>query len=163
MRRRERLVQVDVHHVEAHVARPAYTEHRVQVGSVVIHQSAAVVDELRNLRYLGLEEAERVGVGHHHGGDSVAAQRTDALEVSQVDGAVGLGLHFYYFQAADGGRSRIGAVSRVGHDDLLALQVTPRAVIVVDGHQSRQLAVGTGVRLEGEVSQARQFAERTFQ
>jgi glycine dehydrogenase subunit 2 len=31
--------------------------------------SAAVVDELCNLRDAGLEKAQRIGIGHHHGGD----------------------------------------------------------------------------------------------
>ena len=72
MRRGECLVEVDVHHVEAHVARSAITQHGVEVGSVVVHQSATVVYQLRNLRDALLEEAEGVGVGHHHGGDAVA-------------------------------------------------------------------------------------------
>ena len=37
MRCGERLVQVDVHHVEAHITRPTSSEHRVEIGSVVVH------------------------------------------------------------------------------------------------------------------------------
>ena len=71
VRRRERLVQVDVHHIESHVTRTADTQHRIEVGTVVVHQSAAVVNQFRNLRDTGLEESQRVGVGHHHRGDVV--------------------------------------------------------------------------------------------
>ena len=44
MGRGEGLVEVDVHHVETHVARSGCAQHGVQVGAVVVHQSAASVD-----------------------------------------------------------------------------------------------------------------------
>ena len=69
MRRRERLVQVDVHHVEPHIARTTRTQHGIQVSPVVIHQATTVVDEFRNLWDMCLEETEGVRIGHHHSGD----------------------------------------------------------------------------------------------
>ena len=69
MRRRERLVQVDVHDVEAHITRTTSSQHRVQVGTIVVHQTTAVVDELRNFRDTRLEKSEGIGISHHHGGD----------------------------------------------------------------------------------------------
>ena len=68
---RECLVQVDVHHVEAHVTRAAGTQHGVQVGTVVVHQAATVVDEPGYLRDMLLEEPEGIGIGHHHRGDGI--------------------------------------------------------------------------------------------
>ena len=44
MRRREGLVEVDVHNVEAHIARAGYSEERIEVGSVVVHKAAGLVD-----------------------------------------------------------------------------------------------------------------------
>ena len=69
MRRRERLVQVDVHHVETHIARATGTKHRVQVGTIVVHQAASLMNQLGNLRDARLEQAQRIRVGHHHGGN----------------------------------------------------------------------------------------------
>ena len=54
-------------------------------------------------------------------------------------------------------------MSRVGHDDLLALHVATRTMIVVDGHQTRQFTMSTSIGLKGEVSKTREFAERLFQ
>ena len=157
MRRGERLVQVDVHHVEAHIAGATRSEHRVEVRSVVVHQAAAAVDELGNLRDACLEEAQRVGVRHHHGSDLRTLLCYDTLQVVEVYRAVCERLNLDDLQAAHRGGGRIGAVGRVGHNNLLA-DIAARAVIVVDGHQSGQLAVGTGIGLEGEVGEAGQFA-----
>ena len=62
-------MQVDVHHVEAHVTWATSTQHRVQVSTIVIHQTATVVDKLRNLGNTRLEKSEGIGIGHHHGSD----------------------------------------------------------------------------------------------
>ena len=160
MRGGEGLVEIDVHDIEAHVSRTRDAEHRVEVCAVVVHQSAAVVDELRNLRYLALEEPEGVGVGHHHRRDVVAEQR---LEVSDIDEAVGGALHLDNLQSADSGGGGVGAVSGIGHDDLDALCVAAALVVGADDHQSRQLAVSPGEGVEGELSHARQGAERLLQ
>ena len=72
MRRGESLVEIDVHHIESHVAGAAIAQHGVEVGSVVVHQSAAVVDQFRNFRNVLFEDAECVRVGHHHGSNAVA-------------------------------------------------------------------------------------------
>ena len=40
VRDRERLMQVEVHEIEAHIARPRVAHERVRIGAVVVHQSA---------------------------------------------------------------------------------------------------------------------------
>ena len=84
MWRGERLVQVDVHHVKPHVTRTACTKHRVQVGTVVIHQSSAVVNHLGNRGDVTLEKSEGIGVGHHHGSDVGTFLGDQILKVFQV-------------------------------------------------------------------------------
>ena len=101
-------MQIDVHHVESHVARTAYAEHRVEVGSVVIHQSATFVYELLYFRYFALEETERVGIGHHHGSYGVIEQ---SAQVFRVDDSVGCRFYLNNFQSAYSSRSRVCAVS----------------------------------------------------
>ena len=54
-------------------------------------------------------------------------------------------------------------MGRVRHDDLLTRQIATRTVIVVDGHQTRQFSMGTGIGLKGEMSQTREGTERLFQ
>ena len=123
MRRREGLMEVDVHHVEAHITRTTGTEHGVQVRAVVVHQTATVVDEFRNLRDARLEEAESIGIGHHHGGNLISLLSDDALQVIDIDRTVCLRLHLDDLQSADSRRSGVRAVGRIGHNHFLALQV----------------------------------------
>ena len=98
MWRREGLVEVEVHHVESHVARASLTEHGVQIGSVVVHQSAAFVHQLCYLGNLLFEESKRVGIGHHHGSHIVAEQR---LEVGHIDETLRRALHLHDFKTAN--------------------------------------------------------------
>ena len=65
MRRAERLVQVEVHHVEAHIAGPRDAEHRVHVRAVAVDQPARRVDQLADLLNVALEEPNRIRIGQH--------------------------------------------------------------------------------------------------
>ena len=149
-----------MHDVEAHVAGTCYAEHRVEVGSVVIHQAAGAVNHVGYARNLGLEESESVGVGHHHGGHGVVEQRGEGFG---VDGAVGTALDLYDLKAADGCRCGVGAVGAVGHDYFRALAVAALVVVGAYDHESGQLAVGAGEGVEGELAEAADFAQRALQ
>ena len=163
VRRGECLMEVDVHHVEAHITRTTGSEHGVQVRPVVVHQSAAVVDEFCYLRDARLEEAKGIGIGHHHGGDISPLLSNDALQVVYIDRTISLRLHLDDLQSADGSRGGVRAVGRIGHNHLLALQVAMSTVEVVDGHQTCQFTMGTGIGFEGEVVQSCEGTERLLQ
>ena len=60
MRRRERLVQVDMQHVDPEVSRPRHTHHGIQIGAVHIDKSAVGVDDLGNLGDIAFENAQSV-------------------------------------------------------------------------------------------------------
>ena len=163
MRRGEGLVEVDVHDIEAHITRATGSEHGVEVGTVVVHQSASIVDELCNLRDARLEESQGVGVGHHHGSYLWSLLSNDALKIVEIDLTISLRLHLDNLETTDSGRGGVGAMGRVGHDDLLTGQVATRAVVVVDSHQTSEFAMGTCVGLKGEMGQTRELAERLLQ
>src|SRR5450759_4506982 len=142
--RAERLVGVEVHHVEAHVAGPADAEHGVDVGAVVVEQAAGVMHEPGDLRDVLVEDAEGVGIGEHETGEIVVKQLPERLK---VDAAAGV--------AADGDglvprhddAGRVRAVGGVGDDD--APGVAPlRVMRGADDEQAGELAVGAGRRLE---------------
>ena len=160
MRRGEGLVEVDVHHVEAHVARTGHTEDRVEVGTIIIEERAAGVDELGDLGNLLLEEAQRVGVGHHDGGDVIAQER---FEVLDIDEALGGALHLDDIQSADGSRGGVGAMGRIGDDHLRALDVATALMVAADDHQTRQLAMSTGAGIEREVVEASERGEAALE
>ena len=66
MRRRERLVQVEVHHIEPHVPGACNADERVEVGAVVVDERTRLVGETGNLHDVLLEDAQGVGIGQHH-------------------------------------------------------------------------------------------------
>ena len=53
-------------------------------------------------------------------------------------------------------------MGRIGYNHLLASHIATRTVIVVDGHQARQLTMCASVWLKGEMSQTREFTKRAF-
>ena len=156
VRRGERLVEVEVHDVEAHIAGAYLADEGVHVGSVVVEQTAGLVDEGGNLLDLRLEEAEGVGVGHHDAGE---VGTEEGLEVLHVDEAVGVGLDDDDLKAADGCRGGVRAVGTVGDDDLRAGQVAAVAVVGAHDHEACELAVGSSAGVEGEVGHARDGGE----
>ena len=154
--RGECLVQVDVHHVETHIARAANAHHWVEVRAIVVHQAAALVHEPRYFWNVFFKNAERVGVRHHHAGDVVAEFRA---QVFKVHSALRSALHLHNLQAAHGGRGRVGAVCRVGHDDFYALMVAPALVVGADYHKACQFAVRPGIGVEGKGVHAAHFGK----
>ena len=92
MRCGEGLVQIDVHHIEAHISRTAHAEHGVEVGSVVVHQTATIVHQSCYLWNLGFEDTQGVGVGHHHAGNIIAKQWFQVLDIHRTIGST-LHLH----------------------------------------------------------------------
>src|SRR5438132_3169397 len=83
VRRRECLVKVQVNDVETHIAGPRLAEESVHVRPVIIHQASGVVDHLRYLDDLPLEEAEGVGNGEHIASGTLGVQRLHRLRTHQ--------------------------------------------------------------------------------
>ena len=81
VRLRERLVQVDVDDVEAHVAGPRDPADGVQVRAVVVEERAGVVEDLRDLLDVLVEEAERRRVRQHQPGGALVHLRAQVVEV----------------------------------------------------------------------------------
>ena len=94
MRCGECLVQIDMHHVESHVTRSTSPQHRIQVRPVVIHQSAAVVYPLGNLRNILLEQSQRIRVCHHHPRNLRSVLFNQCDEVRQIHQSLIRTLHF---------------------------------------------------------------------
>ena len=86
MRRRERLVDVEVHHVEAGLAGLEPTHDRVEVGAVHVGQRAGRVDGLEQLADPRLEQAERRRVGDHDRGRPRAERRLERVDVHAAIG-----------------------------------------------------------------------------
>ena len=109
MRRREGLVQVDMHGVDAEIARPHAARDRVEIGAVAIEIGARLVHRIGDLHDAPLEQAAGVGIGQHDGGDIGTELR---LQRIGIDMAVVLRRHFVDREAGKRGGRRIGAVRR---------------------------------------------------
>src|SRR3972149_5371637 len=82
----EGLVQVEVHQVEAQIARADDAEQRVQVRAIAIHQAAAPMNQLDHLFDVLIEEAERVRSGHPHADDGIVTRSFERFEHSDWAG-----------------------------------------------------------------------------
>ena len=145
-----------MHDVKSHVAGAADTEHRVEIRSVIVHQTAAVVNEFGNFRNAGFKDAERVGVRHHHAGDVISEER---FECFHIDRSFRRAAHLHHLKTADGGRSGVCSVGRVGDDDFCAFGIAAVTVIGTNDHESGEFAVRSGVGVECETTHASDFGE----
>ena len=142
-----------MHHIHAEVAGPHLAHQRVHVGAVHVEQRALGVENVGDLVNLVFEDAERRRIGQHQRGGVFVHLARQRFE---VDAALGVRLEVLHLVAADGRGRRIGAVRRVGNEDLaprIALRLMPRA------HQQNagELAVRAGRRLQRDRVHAGDF------
>jgi hypothetical protein len=160
VRLRERLVQVEVDDVEAHVAGPGASHHRVEVGPVVVERRARVVDDVGDLLDRRVEQPERVRVGQHQQRDVVARL---GLEVLDVDAAAVVRADLDDLQAGHRHRRRVRPVRGVGREHLGPAVLAVRLVVGAGQQHPRELAVRAGARLERDVRQPGDLAERALE
>ncbi len=135
------LVQVHVHHVEAHVARSRLAENGVEVGPVVIEQPAGLVDDGGDFGDVALKHAQRRRIGQHQPG----GLRPDRLaQGGQIHIAVGVGGDFPDREAAHDGGGGIGAVGGVRNQHFAAGVIALGDVIGADHRHSGKFALGAG-------------------
>ncbi len=145
-------MQIEVHAVDAEVARPDAPHQRVEVRPVAVEIRAGRVQRRRLLQYLVLEQAAGVGVGQHEGRDVRPEAR---LERDEVDPAAVVVRYRLHGVAANVRGRRVGAVRRVGHQHHLA-RVALRLQRGADRHQPAQLAMRAGAERHGDGRHASQ-------
>ncbi len=62
-------MQIDVHGVDAEIARTHHAHDGVEIGAVAVEVGARLVHGCGDVDDLGLEQAAGVGVGQHDGGN----------------------------------------------------------------------------------------------
>ena len=161
VRLRERLVQVEVHDVEAEVAGPGDAADRVQVRAVVVHQRAGLVKDPRDLLDSLVEETEGGRVGQHQ----TRCLRPDlAAQLLEVDVPARVGADADHLVPRHRHAGRIRAVRRVGDHDLTAsLVLAPVGEIGAHQQQARELALRARGRLERHRRQADDLGEDLLQ
>ena len=141
VRRREGLVQVEVHGVDAEIARAHLAHDGVEIRPIRIEEGSRRMHRLGDCRDVALEQPARVGIGEHDRRD-LAAQALAHL--GDVDGSVGAGRDRFHPVAEQGCGRRVGAVRGLRHqDDRAALAA--RRERGLDRHHAAQLAVRAGL------------------
>ena len=137
VRRGERLVQVELHHVDAHVARARAAQDGVHVRAVAVHQAAPLVDQLARAAACALSYSPSVfGLVIISAGD-VAAGCIDAREQRLgLDDAARPGRERHGLEAVERAARRVRAVRAVGNEHL-ARRAALRLVVRADHHQTR--------------------------
>ena len=82
-------MQIDMHRIDAEIARPHPARDGVEIGAVAIEIGARLVHRVGDLDDVALEQSAGVGIGQHDGrdvGTQLGLQRVD------IDAAVGRGL-----------------------------------------------------------------------
>ena len=145
-----------MHDIESHITGAHLAEEGVEVGTIIIEEPTGFMHEVGDLEDLGFEHTDGVGVGHHDTSYSVIEQR---FEVLDIDSAIRFRLDLDDIEASYHSRSGVSAVSGVGDDDASALGVAARDVILAHHHQTGELAMSTGVRIERKLSEAGDIGE----
>jgi hypothetical protein len=91
--RGERLVQIHMDDVEAHVARADHPEDGIQVGAVVVQEPADLVEGGGDLGDVLLEQAEGVRIGQHDAGHVLVEHRPQCRHVDTSPGIARDGDH----------------------------------------------------------------------
>ncbi|CAI8728808.1 putative metal-dependent RNase [Pseudomonas sp. IT-P218] len=163
VRNAEGLVQVQVRHVAAELARGAQADHGVHVGAVDVHLAAVVVDDAADFADAFLEHAVGRRVGDHQRGEVFAVLDGLGAQVFDVDVAAGVAGGDDDTHAGHLRGGRVGAVGR-GRDQADVAAVFATALVVgADGQQAGVFTLGTGVRLQRDRVVAGGGAEHRFQ
>ena len=163
VRRGKGLVQVEVRDVGAEPTRAGETDHGVEVGAVEVDLPAELVDQVADLDDPGFEDAMGRRVGDHQRRQGVLVVGDLLLEVVEVDVAGRVALHHRHLHPGHDGAGGVGPVCR-GRDQAddaaaVATGVMPGA----DGEESGQLALRSGIGLEGHCVIAGDLAEHPLE
>ncbi len=115
--RGKRLVQIQVHDVGAEIARTRDADQRVHVGAIHIELRALGMQDFGDARNVLFEDAQRVGICQHQRGDVFV---DGARQFIHVHHAQRVGLDVFHRIACHSGGCWIGAMGRIGDQQLLA-------------------------------------------
>ena len=125
VRCRERLVQIDMQHVDAEIAGPRDSHHRIQIRAVHVNQRAVRVEKPGNLGDLGFKNAKRVRIRDHDRRNILVYDLSQLLE---IDRSSFVRWNTFDDVSCDGRARRIRSVSGVGNEELLP-GIAPRFVV----------------------------------
>ncbi len=143
-------------HVKPHISGPRDTQNGVGICAVVVQQPAFAVDYLFDPLDVFIEQPQGVGVGEHQPRHGFVHCR---LKRFHVYAAPVIRRHFSHGKAAQGSRCGVGAVGRVGNEDLGPLQIVPGPVVGSDYQNTCKLTVSSCSRLQGYIIHTCDFCQ----
>ena len=155
MRRGKGLVKVQLNHVEAQITRSGFSHECVGVGAVAVQEPPLTVNNPGNLFDASLKESQGIGICQHEPGDISGHQ---FLEMIDVYTAFSIGAHRDGLETAQGAGGRIGAMSGIRDQDLMAMIPSCFKVFFYH-HDTGQLSMGPRCRLKGKVGHAENLAQ----
>ncbi len=159
VRAREGLVRVVMHQVNAHVARPDHSQDGIHVGAIEIQEAPPLVQQAGDRADLRVEQAQRVGVGHHE--DSRLVGELGA-EVVEIDKPLRIALDRHRLEPREVRRGGIRAVCAVGYQDLRTA-FPPVAEVGGSNQERGQLALGARGRLKAHGMQPGDLGEHLLE
>src|SRR6266581_7835748 len=69
MRRTARLMQIEMHDVEAHIPRAGDAQDSIGIRAIIVELPTGLVYQGGDLCNIAIKESQRVGIGHHDSGD----------------------------------------------------------------------------------------------
>jgi hypothetical protein len=155
----EGLVQVQVAHVAAELARRGHAHQRVHVGAVHVDAAAVLVHDRAQLLHLHLEHAVRARVGDHDAGEVGAVLLALRPQVAEVHVAVLIARGHHHLHAGHLRAGRIGAVRRGRDQADVAMRLAAARVPRLDRQQARVFTLRAGIRLQADAGIAGGLAQ----
>ena len=163
MRDAERLVQVQVADVGAESTRAGDADQRVQVRTIDVHLTAAVVHDGAQLADAFFENAVGRRVGHHDSGQPVARVGDLGTQIVEVHVSGLIACDHHHLQPRHDRAGCVGAM-RAGRDQTdRSLLVSTAAMVGTDGQQPGELALTAGVGLQADGVVARDLDQHVLQ
>ena len=153
--RAKRLVQVQVHAVEAMITGAGGPDHRIHVRTIAEHLTADLVQHATDLFDIGFKQSQCRWIRQHERRNFGAVFSEFSLKRGEVRIPFGVRRNGFNAVAAARSGGGVGAMSRVRDQHDVAVALTTRLVVRLDQHEAGHFAMGTGHGLEGDVFEAR--------
>ena len=157
------FVEIEMADVRANVAGTAEADLRVEVGAVHVNLSAGGMHHVADFADAFLEHAVRGRIGDHERGEFGSVLFDLLAEVGHVDIALRIASNRHDGHSGHDRAGRVGAVGGGGDEADGAVLVTARVVVGADDEQSGVFALRTGIGLERDGGEARDFGEPRFE
>ncbi len=119
----------------------------VQICAISINQAASFVNDADDLKNIGLEKPQRVGIGEHQPRCGFIAGGSQRFQINITVFIGGDGDDLESLHCRTG---RIGAVGGIGDKDLCSFFILSGVVISADDCNTDKLTLRTGCGLQGD-------------